>query len=283
MKRFKEVSPGILRGGAPTIPEISVLKDAWGVKRIISLDLKEGEKIDPTCNKLDIEHLILPIEHGADYNSDARMKRAVKFLSDNIIDLLTNKQPVYIHCIHGRDRTGLAIALYRIKAENMPIKKAIAEAKSLGFGDGLSPEHFNIFMQALYDADKQADIGKIDMMPDIASQARGTLDSGSAAGEGTGFNYFSPIPPVQEFVMGYPKSQLPPESFAVDDKIKRKRNIRKMYFDTAKQDSNDAMGYVGVNDNVNPILRYVNPGTGAFMSPEGVGPMGIMPYGNYYL
>lgn len=278
MKRFQEVSPGILRGSAPTPKDLRVLKDVWGVKRIISLDLEEGEKIESLCNQLDIEHLILPIEHNEDYSSDLRMKRTVKFLSDNIVDLLTTNQPVYIHCIHGRDRTGLAIALWRIKGEHTPEKEALAEAKSLGFGDGLSPEHLHLFLQTLKDADKEGDLGMIDLMPDIASKARGTFDPGSTTGEGTGYNYFSPIPPVQEFVMGYPKAPLPPESFAVDDKRKRKRQMRKIYFD-----SNDAMGYVGVNDNVNPILRYVNPGTGAFMTPEGVGPMGMLPYGNYYL
>lgn len=276
MKRFQEVAPGVLRGSAPTPEEIRVLKDAWGVKRIISLDLEEGEKIEPVCNKLGIEHLILPIEHNEDYSSDKRMKRAVKFLSDNIIDLLMTKRPVYIHCIHGRDRTGLAIALFRVKAENRSPEEALLEARSLGFGEGLSPEHLKIFVDAIRDAGK-SDIGDVDLMPDVASKARSTFNPGSATGEGTGYNYFSPIPPVQEFVMGYPKAQLPPESFAVDDKRKRKRQMRKIYFD-----KNDAMAYVGVNDNVTPLLHYVNQ-TSTTITPEGIGPMGIMPYGNYYL
>lgn len=277
MIRFQEVSPGILRGGAPTFEDVRVLKNIWNVKRIISLDLEEGQKIDPICNKLNIEHLILPIEHDEGYSNNLRMARAVKFLSDNIIDLLTTKQPVYIHCIHGRDRTGLAIALYRIKNEGLPINAALAEAKKLGFGDGLSTEHLVIFMKALQEAAQQNNIGMIDLAPDIASKARGLFDPGSTTGEGTGYNYFSPIPPVQEFVMGYPKPPLPPESFAVDDKRKRKRQMRKIYFDR-----NDAMSYVGLRDDVSPILKNVSP-IGRNTSSEGVGPMGILPYGNYYL
>lgn len=274
MKRFQEVTPGILRGGLPTPEEIRVLKDIWGVVRIISLDLEAGRKIDPVCKQLDIEHLILPIEHDEIYSDENRIRNNVKFLSDKIIPLLTDRQPVYIHCIHGRDRTGLAIALYRIKKQGWSVKKALNEARSLGFGDGLSPEHLELFISTINQTKPKKDSNQ----SDVVSRARDTFDPGSATGAGTGFNYFSPIPPVQEFVMGYPKPSLPPESFSSDDKRRRKRKIRKTYL----QDLNDAMAYVGVNNTVNPILRYVNP-LGGNLSPEGVGPMGIMPYGTYYL
>lgn len=270
MKRFQEVSPGILRGSLPTADEIRALKDAWDIKRIISLDLKAGKEIDTICNKLDIEHLILPIEHDG-IDTERKMERSIKFLSDNIIDLLTAKQPVYIHCVHGRDRTGLAVALYRIKAENVPVKKALEEAKSLEFGEGLSPDHLHIFLEAIRGAESEGDLNSTD----VAQKARDSFDPGSTTGEGTGYNYFSPIPPVQEFVVGYPKSPIQPESFSADDKSrKRKRDLRKAYFENAN-DKNDAMGYVGLNENVSPMLRNVNP--------DGVGPLGILPYGNYYL
>ncbi len=277
MKNFQEVIPGILRGGLPTPEDIRVLKDIWGVVRIISLDLEAGEKIDPICEKLNIEHLILPIEHDEKYSNENRIRDNVKFLSDNIVHLLTDRQPVYIHCIHGKDRTGLAIALYRIKKQGWPAEKALNEAKQMGFGYGLSPEHLKLFTSTILQT-KPNDSNRIDMSSNVVSKARNTFDPGSATGSGTGFNYFSPIPPVQEFVMGYPKSPLPPESFSTDDKRRRKRKLRKTYL----QDLNNAMAYVGVNNTVNPILRYVNP-LGGNLSPEGVGPMGIMPYGTYYL
>lgn len=268
MKRFQEVTPGILRGGFPTPEEVRVLKNIWGVNRIISLDLEAGEKIDPICDQLNIEHLILPIEFDAD------MHQVVNFLDKNIVSLLTDRQPTYIHCIHGRDRTGLAIALYRIKVDKWPVKRALDEAYSLDFGKGLSAEDLKFFLSIINQKNVNLDLNQADAV----SQVRDSFDPGSTTGEGTGFNYFSPIPPVQEFVMGYPKAPLPPESFAVNDSRRRKRKIRKTYL----QDLNDAMAYVGVNDTVNPILRYVNP-LGGNLSPEGVGPMGIMPYGTYYL
>lgn len=272
MKRFQEVAPGILRGGLPTSAEIFTLKNTWNIKRIISLDLEAGEKIDPICNRLNIEHLILPIEYN-DSSDKKEIYQTLRFLSDNIIKLLTTNQPVYIHCVHGRDRTGLAIALYRIKGEGKSIIEALSEAEDLDFGDGLSSECLELFLSVLKQTD-QPDKNEAD----VVTQVRDSFYSGSATGEGTESNYFSPIPPVQEFVIGYPKSSLSPESFAVDDQRRRYRHRRKMIL----QDLNEAMAYVGLNDNVSPILRYVSP-IGRNTSSEGVGPLGILPYGNYYL
>lgn len=39
----------------------------------------------------------------------------------------------YVHCLAGKDRTGMVIAAHRILNENWPIKKAIFEMKYFGF------------------------------------------------------------------------------------------------------------------------------------------------------
>lgn len=146
MKRFQEIEPGILRGGLPTPEEIHVLRDIWHVERVISLDFDGGESIKSTCQELGIEHLIIPIELEQSSN---KIKRVLEFLSKNIVKLLNQRQPVYIHCIHGRDRTGLAIALYRIKGNGWSEEKALDEAKALQFGEELSSDHLNLFLSFL--------------------------------------------------------------------------------------------------------------------------------------
>ncbi len=40
--------------------------------------------------------------------------------------------PAYVHCFHGRDRTGLACAMYRIIIQGWSKEKAIAEMRSCG-------------------------------------------------------------------------------------------------------------------------------------------------------
>lgn len=45
------------------------------------------------------------------------------------LDIVSNpeNQPVFVHCLHGADRTGLAVALYRIKIEAWNPEDAINE------------------------------------------------------------------------------------------------------------------------------------------------------------
>jgi hypothetical protein len=43
-------------------------------------------------------------------------------------------QPVLVHCRHGSDRTGAAVALYRIKTQGWPVSNAVLEMIRGGFG-----------------------------------------------------------------------------------------------------------------------------------------------------
>lgn len=266
MKRFSEVVPGVLRGGIPSDEEVFALKNVWGIRKIISLDLEAGETVDPICQKLGIEHLIIPIEHDEHGIGQHEMNDAIKFLSQNIVKLFTVGGPTYVHCIHGRDRTGFAVALFRVIGQGWTPEKALHEAVNMQFGQGISPKHVKQFEDCIFAAAKKDK----NESSDVATQARESFDRGSINGPSDGSNLFSPITPVQDFVTSYPIE--PTRDVAqVDDSRKRRRKIRKEYF----QDVNDSMAYVGINDNINPMLRG--------LSPEGLSPMGIMPFGNYFL
>jgi rhodanese-related sulfurtransferase len=58
--------------------------------------------------------------------SDTELKAALEVMED------PRNRPLYIHCSHGRDRTGLLVALYRIRQNNYCKDKAFAEMKTLG-------------------------------------------------------------------------------------------------------------------------------------------------------
>jgi hypothetical protein len=130
--RFSQVADGVYRGGRPSNRDLQILSDVYGVKRIISLDGDIGAEISSTCQQLGIDHVIIPI-------GGPESLEMVEFLKENIIALL-ELQPAYIHCKHGKDRTGMAVALYRIKAEGWDPTDALNEALSFDFGEGVDPE-----------------------------------------------------------------------------------------------------------------------------------------------
>lgn len=265
MKRFSEVTPEILRGGAPAKSEVRALKDLWGVNRIVSLDLEEGEKINKECEALDIEHLIIPIEHKEKYSTHQKLKQTSRFLSQNIVPLFSTNPVTFVHCIHGRDRTGFVVAVWRVKGEGWDPHKAIEEAMSFGFGQGISPEERRFFIEEIQRAGEDQSSAE-----DIATSVRKSFDRGSITGPTNGTNYLSPVTPIQDLVQDYPHT--PTRDVAqIDDSRRRRRKLRMQFL----QDMNEAMANVGINDNINPMLRGI--------SPEGLSPLGIMPYGNYYL
>jgi protein tyrosine/serine phosphatase len=45
----------------------------------------------------------------------------------------TDQHPIFVHCLHGRDRTGLMTAVYRVHFDGWPVEKAYEEMLECGF------------------------------------------------------------------------------------------------------------------------------------------------------
>lgn len=132
INKLKKITDKVYRGSGPSPQDVKWLHDNLGIKKIVSLDQEAGERIDNMCKLLKIKHIMLPI------NSDK--KSLLTFLHHDLKKLLLDGGPTYIHCLHGKDRTGLAAALFKCKYLHMDPEDAIKEAKSLGFGVGVPPE-----------------------------------------------------------------------------------------------------------------------------------------------
>lgn len=129
MLRFQKVSDNLYRGSAPKLHEVSLLKDKYNVTKIISLDKESGLNIHQACEDNGINHIIIPI-HGAD---DKDLYIIKKLGPTNII----GNEIAYVHCKHGKDRTGMFVAKYRVENGWDP-QKALDEAVSFGFGTNMN-------------------------------------------------------------------------------------------------------------------------------------------------
>ncbi len=131
--KFRRVVDNIYAGAGPTPDQLRDLKKELNIKYLISLDSSVALKLAPTAASLQIKHVIIPINPGA-----TRIDDNLKYLARNIVRLLTNFQPVYIHCLQGQDRTGLAIAIFRILKYKYSVPQAMTEARKFGYGAGVS-------------------------------------------------------------------------------------------------------------------------------------------------
>jgi tyrosine-protein phosphatase SIW14 len=128
LKRFVHVAPGIFRADQPdTQEDYQTLKDL-GVKTIINLRNESSwqKKEAKIASAMGFEYRRYPM-NAWQYPSD-------KYVNA-ILDDLTNPnlQPVFVHCQHGKDRTGLIVGLYRVRFEKWKPSDAYAEMRSLGF------------------------------------------------------------------------------------------------------------------------------------------------------
>ena len=124
---FHQVDESLYRGGRPNEDGLRKLKDI-GIQTVISL-CGEDEDLDiekKSISKLGIDFANIPLS----VYKEPTEQQVLKFLNI-VID--KHRQPVFVHCDSGRDRTGAMIAMYRVVVCGWSIKQAYNEAKSLGF------------------------------------------------------------------------------------------------------------------------------------------------------
>ncbi|HMA92886.1 MAG TPA: dual specificity protein phosphatase family protein [Polyangiaceae bacterium] len=148
------VSSSLARGDQPTGQEILDLKQKFGFKSIVNLR-KESNFDEAFAAKAKLRYLRLPI---VDVGVPTQ-EQMVEFL-----DFVTNpaNQPAFVHCRAGINRTGLAVAVYRMAAEGWSVEEALSEARAYGFGVAAEVKFVKAFGNDL-------EQGKIDGYPLVAN------------------------------------------------------------------------------------------------------------------
>lgn len=120
--RFHQVAPGVYRGGQPRPEGFEWLK-RQGIKTIINLRKEHDERNE--IEALGLNYVYIPV----DPRDEIPMSTLRMFL-----DTLTDpaRQPVFVHCHRGADRTGFMVGVYRVAREGWSAPKAYAQARDIG-------------------------------------------------------------------------------------------------------------------------------------------------------
>ena len=143
--QFSKVDDNLYRGGKPSPKHLIHFKRDLGINKIFSLDGEVGYDIAPFCKSLGLKHIVLPLGDGRDPKVQS-LKAYIPYL--------TNDGPTYIHCYWGKDRTSMAVAMYRI-ANGWSLRDALAEAKKFHMGEGLSKDVKDSYYNAVRDFAKE--------------------------------------------------------------------------------------------------------------------------------
>jgi Tyrosine phosphatase family len=148
--RFYRINDSLYRGSAPTPRDVIELHDKYNINKVVSLDKVAGEHISRMCKLLGMEHIIIPIDA-------TELEPMAELLNWNLKELLIDNGPTYVHCIQGKDRTGMVIAMYECAIEGVSYYKAMQHAKALGFGVGLPPQITRFYEKAVRSYCKKAE------------------------------------------------------------------------------------------------------------------------------
>ena len=119
------VAPGIYRGAEPAEEGFGSLKKL-GVKTIVNLRHFHHANEEEACRKLGIENIWIALA-TSEAPSDDDVRKFLSIVTDPA------KQPVYFHCMRGKDRTGTMCAAYRMAVEGWPLEDALREMDAFGF------------------------------------------------------------------------------------------------------------------------------------------------------
>lgn len=119
-----EVAPGIYRGGMPDAQGVEWLAGR-DVRTVINLRHFHGRSEGRLVRAAGMHYEWIPLE-----STDApEPEQVARFLA-----IVRNPEahPIYVHCLHGVDRTGAMVAIYRMQEQGWNNAEALAEMEHFG-------------------------------------------------------------------------------------------------------------------------------------------------------
>ena len=140
IENFGRVDSNLYRGAQPEGRDFADLK-ALGIKTIVNLTSGDADPREKAMSDAaGLAYVQIPMNTHI-VPTAAQLAQFLNLVNDPA------SQPVYVHCVGGRHRTGVMTAAYRITHEGWTGEQAFKEMKQYNFGsDFLHPE----FKQFVY-------------------------------------------------------------------------------------------------------------------------------------
>ena len=142
LPNLHRVADGLYRGAQPERRGFAELK-AMGIKTVVNLRTFHSDRSECRDAGLDYVKISVQAWEGED---------------DEVVDFLKvatdpARQPVFVHCQHGADRTGVMCAAYRLVVQGWSNDDAVKEMTSGGYGFHAVWENLVAYVRAM-DAEK---------------------------------------------------------------------------------------------------------------------------------
>lgn len=136
---FGQISPAYYRGAQPEGRDYADLA-ALGVKTIINLTSDDASADEQSmADKAGLSYFQIPMTtHVAP--TGAQLAQFMTIVNDPA------NQPVYVHCVGGKHRTGVMTAAYRIAHDGWTADRAFREMKQYKFGADFLHAEFKQFV-----------------------------------------------------------------------------------------------------------------------------------------
>ncbi len=136
LPNFHQVNQQLYRGGQPKTGGLQRLKDL-GVKTILNLRGEDAHNLAESkeARSLGLNYYSISLPQFS-RPKDEEVERALDIVN------ATENQPVFIHCHHGRDRTGTIVACYRISHDGWTAARAKEEARRFGLWIEIGMKHY---------------------------------------------------------------------------------------------------------------------------------------------
>ena len=136
---FGLVNPNYYRGGQPKDQDYADLA-ALGVKTLINLTSDDAQTNEKSLTeRAGMRYFQIPMTTHRP-PTPAQLTEFLKLVRDPV------NQPVFVHCVGGRHRTGVMTAVYRMTQDGWAADRAFKEMKQYKFGADFLHSEFKAFV-----------------------------------------------------------------------------------------------------------------------------------------